>query len=168
MTRRGNGCETSHRLAARTGGDGSDEGTTDQAQRLRVGVALALLGASVFTFAPTNPASAYCRLGDEYTLTYSLSWGREEGYGDPQCGSAGWAYPYGNNGHYRGRVRDMVTDGSCVSVRYSDGSYNGVQASSCDSAGIVYHFYDQTGDYASYFRLERNQGPSSWVYTIGY
>lgn len=62
----------------------------------------------------------------------------------------------------------MLTDGSCVDVRYSDGLYNGIQATSCDASGIVYHFYDQTGDFAAYVRLERDQGTTGWYLSTGY
>lgn len=127
-----------------------------------------MLAAATFIAVSAVPAAAYCTLSDEYTVPISVFWGREEGYGDPQCGTFGTSYPYGNNGHYRGKVFDPYTDGSCVSVRYSDGFYNGVQASSCNSSGITYNFYDQTGDYAAYLRLERNQGTTGWYLSSGY
>jgi hypothetical protein len=133
-----------------------------------IALAMSLLAAVTTLVGSASPADAYCTLTDEYTRSISIYWGQEEGYGDPQCGHAGWAYPYGNDGHYRGRVRDVYTDGSCVSVRYADGSYYGVQASSCDSAGVVYHFYDQNGDYAAYVRIERSSGASSWYLSNGY
>jgi len=62
----------------------------------------------------------------------------------------------------------VLTDGSCVDVRYSDGLYNGIQATSYDASGIVYHFYDQTGDFAAYVRLERDQGTTGWYLSTGY
>lgn len=134
-----------------------------------------LIVVAVCTLAPAaaialsaSPAGAYCTLNDEYTFWIEAGWGREAGWGDPQCGAFGWAYPYGNNGHYRGIVQDLVTDGSCVSARYADGSYNGIQASSCNSSGIIYNFWDQNGDYAAFMRIERNQGPTTWYLSNGY
>ncbi len=116
----------------------------------------------------TQPAGALCTLYDEFGYSVDTGWGREEPYGSPQCGPDGYAYPYGNNGHYRGIVKDILTDGSCVSVRYSDGSYYRIQATSCDAAGYIHSFYDQTGNYSAYARLERNQGVSGWYYSNGY
>ncbi len=144
-----------------------------RSRKTALGATAGLLAASVpaataGVLVSETPAGAICGLNDEFTYPIDRFWGREEGYGDPQCGSSGTSYPFGNNGHYRGKVFDPYTDGSCVSVRYKDLSYDAIQASSCDSAGNIYDFYDQTGDNAAEVRLERNQGVTIWYTSRGY
>lgn len=129
-----------------------------------------LTGALSLGIAHADVAGAYCGTADEYGLTLNVGWGLESNYGDPQCGNSGWAYPYGLDGHYRGLVADIATDGSCVYVRYADGwpiIYNAIQGYSC-YLGSVYDFYDQDGTTFALFRLEYNWGTSAWYWNSGY
>lgn len=107
-----------------------------------------------------GPASAYCGGA-----------GREEVFGE---GSPTWGAESASSGTcngdkiYAGWVGDQLSDGSCVWVQFLDGGSTYTQATSCNTSGTTYTFWDQTNDTSSSTRLCRNQGCGSWLSTFGY
>lgn len=80
-------------------------------------------------------------------------------------------YPstYDGDGILAAKVRDVHTDGSCVSAVYRDGGVAFTQARSC--YGWTNHlFFDQTGDSNAYVRLNRTRFSDAviWYETTGY
>jgi len=76
---------------------------------------------------------------------------------------------YNGDGVISARVRDVFTDGSCVSAVYRDGGANFVQAVSCRH-WANHRFFDQTGDSSARVRVNRTQiaDPLLWVHISGY
>lgn len=73
-----------------------------------------------------------------------------------------------DNGVYYGRIRDIREDGSCVYVRFRDGSYSGIQGVSCDSAGYNYAFWDQTGNTSAIAGLFNDHVSPRYLDIYGY
>jgi hypothetical protein len=92
-----------------------------------------------------SSAQASCVLGPYTQSIYigGIKRGVEEVRSSTTCNA---------DGVYLGRVRDTHTDGSCLSVRYYDPDFVGTMATSCDSAGYGYTFWDQDGDKYAEFR----------------
>lgn len=119
------------------------------AQRSLVAM-LAALALAIVGLSSTAPdASATCH---PYPELISMEFGDE----DAAAGTCD------GDGFYRGMIRDTLTDGSCVWIEYSDGSYTGTQGQACSSSWVTYRFWDQTGDNSAIWRLCRRQGCSSW------
>ena len=81
---------------------------------------------------------------------------------------AAWETTCDGDGFYRGKIRDTLTDGSCVWVVYHDGAYTGTQGQACSSEWVTYRFWDQTGDSSATFQLCRRQGCSEFYGNFGY
>lgn len=80
-----------------------------------------------------------------------------------------YASTYDGDGIIAARVRDLFTDGSCVSAVYSDGGRNYVQGVSCGR--WAYHrFYDQTGDSIAWVKMNRTRidDPQHWKRITGF
>lgn len=85
-----------------------------------------------------------------------------------QWGIRYWS-TYDGDGIIAARVRDVHTDGSCVSAVYEDGGEEYVQAVLC--RGWVNHlFYDQTGDSTASIRINRTRylDHEHWYDIYGY
>ncbi len=83
-----------------------------------------------------------------------------------------WAiqYPstYDGDGIIAAKVRDVLTDGSCVTAIYRDGGQNYPQATSCRH-WTNHLFFDQTGNSSALVRVNRNQPDTRiWVVISGY
>ena len=119
------------------------------ALRILVAVTLAVTGLAVYeTVVPTSSAASCLARGVQGYEFWRLPNGVIYGYEEPRESCDG-------NGVYHGKVYDnfLTSDGSCVYAQYRDGSYEGVQGYSCNSSGMNYSFYDQTGDTSAQFRL---------------
>ncbi|WP_229072741.1 hypothetical protein [Actinoplanes sp. DH11] len=68
------------------------------------------------------------------------------------------------------RIKDTVSDGSCVRIRYLDAGTWSTQATSCDSAGYSYTFNDRNGSPASYFvgQLTASGAQTGQYLNVGY
>jgi hypothetical protein len=137
---------------------------TRPAVSIPVAVLTMLASTTAVLLMSTQPASARCHptpavisAGAVSGVPYS-SWGLE----DYVTGTCDGDYTY------HGRLYDEKTDGSCVWVEYADMDYTGLQAQSCDAAGVEYWYFDTRGNNAAYMRVCRNQGCDGWLATFGY
>jgi hypothetical protein len=125
--------------------------------RWMVAMAVALAAAAIGLSFAAHDASAYCRGGP---AVWGESWGEEFIVsGSGTCD---------DDGFYRGLIRDILTDGSCIWVQYRDGAYFGTQGQACTTSFVEITFQDQTGDQRAQFRLCRRQGCGEWVAAEGY
>jgi hypothetical protein len=129
-------------------------------------LALTTLGVTVLSVTVAgSPAQARCyEVGNPQNINLyigSTLIGREE-YRSPETCT-------GNNVYY-GRIKDTVTDGSCIRIRYLDAGTWSTQATSCDSAGYQYTFNDRNNSPSSYFvGVLTSSGASSGQYlNVGY
>lgn len=72
------------------------------------------------------------------------SWGREHTPNVNTCDG---------DAIYKGKVTDKVSDGSCVTVQFKEGSTIYTQGTSCNSSGLNYTFWDQNGNTWSSIRI---------------
>jgi hypothetical protein len=140
-----------------------DRVRTSGRRRLSRGLAATLMLAAGlgFTVAVAHPAAAYCSGSGRPEPIYEV-WGFESARGGDASTTCD------NDNIYRGNVYDTLTDGSCVTAQYFDAGRYFNQATSCNSAGLAYTFYDQNGDRSSYVRICRNQGCGSWYFSYNY
>lgn len=115
-------------------------------QGIAIGLALTLLASVGVVGAPE--ADAYCvQLSTADQI--NPSWGREHTPNTNTCDG---------DAVYNGKVTDKLTDGSCVWVQFKEGSTIYTQATSCNSSGINYTFWDQNGNNWSGIRICRDHG----------
>ena len=107
------------------------------------------------------PAIAYC-VYPSTSDPLTIFWGKETTPNVNTCDG---------DGIYNGKVFDLYTDQSCVWVQFKEGTTVYTQATSCNSSGISYTFYDQNNNNWSLIRICRNQGcypTSTWASTQSY
>jgi len=127
---------------------------------------LASLGATAIgVTVAAGPAQARCyEVGNPNSINISVG-GRVVGREEPQSTET-----CSGNKVYYGRIKDTLTDGSCVRVRYLDAGTWSTQGTSCDSAGYRYTFTDRNNDVLSYFvgQLSESGANSQQYLNVGY
>lgn len=112
----------------------------------------------ILIFGSPQPVEAYCV--QPFTADPLITaWGKETTPNQNTCDG---------DGIYKGKVFDILTDGSCVWVQFREGSTVYTQATSCNASGINYTFWDQNGNSFSDIRICRSQGCSLYRATQNY
>lgn len=132
--------------------------------RLGVAAAAFMLVWGIVFLGTSTDAGAYC---DYPYAAVSLfqHWGRESTPNVNTCDS---------DGVYQGKVTDLTSDGYCVLVRYREGTQIYNQATSCNTSGQNYTFYEQNGDGWTNLKICKSgtstcyPAGSSWAYSQNY